>query len=609
MNHKTEPVRRNIVFVFLTIVMMTLVLSCNVFAEEYRGSDYLYLYEINQDNTATITYIDLNGDNVHDLIIPDTLNGHTVTAIGDGAFNRAANRSFLGLNGELRIPDTVTSIGDSAFKDCFFFTKLTLGSGLRTIGNYAFSSSSGYDNGYDYRDRPFPNMRFSGSLVIPAGVKDIGDYGFAGCSSFTSLSLPAGLKTIGEGAFSSAGIGNYRPAMGFTGELIIPEGITDIGDYAFAGCTGFTSLSLNDGLKTIGEGAFRKQWIGDGYLDMGFAGNLSIPATVTSIGDYAFNGCSGFTSLSLPEGLKTIGKGVFNGCSGIGGELIFPVSLTKIDEFAFYGCGIRKVTIPNVLLETPGTIFEDCSNLMLIINRSKAKIYPPSITIHYTGPYGEPVTQILCWKNAKNPKIKNLDYIKSGVAIREDFTGIIGVNLDDPDFDPVESEEENGGKDNTEIENHNNEPMDYFVETKGDYRATYYHSIPFWGKTKVTPENFGGITISCNSGTYKANKIKVNKKKRLIQITGLEEADKATVKAVKKATKGANGLPFNMNRYFVSDSDTVTVKKKKDGSIKSVEINIYGKKYKPKKNEWSFDSSLNRIDFKGENLAGSHFIK
>ncbi len=100
-------------------------------------------------------------------------------------------------------------------------------------------------------------------------------------------------------------------------------------------------------------------------------------------------------------------------------------------------------------------------------------------------------------------------------------------------------------------------------------------------------------------------KIKVNKKKHLIQITGLEGADKDTVKAVKKATKGSSGLSFKVNPYYVRDTDNVTTKPKKDGSLKSVKVKINGKDYKAKKTEYDYDITLKLITFKGENLAGS----
>ncbi len=179
---------------------------------------------------------------------------------------------------------------------------------------------------------------------------------------------------------------------------------------------------------------------------------------------------------------------------------------------------------------------------------------------------------------------------------------------EDPEENP-ETPEENKGEQPSEAEKavteSDNKPMDYRTEEKGEYKISYGHGVPFWGNSKITAEYFGHITVSHNGAEYKATKIKVNKKKRLIQILKLAGADKATIKAVKKATKGAAGLSFTMNPYYVKNSDTVSIKTKKDGSIKSLKVTINGKAYKAKKSEFSQDSSTGKISFLG-NLAGSY---
>ncbi len=171
-----------------------------------------------------------------------------------------------------------------------------------------------------------------------------------------------------------------------------------------------------------------------------------------------------------------------------------------------------------------------------------------------------------------------------------------------PDPDPYMPEEET-------ITAADNKPMAVSSETKGDYNITYAHEIPFAGKGKLTPESFGGLNVSQGNVTYKVTKIKINKKELRIQITGLQDADKATLKKVKKDTKGSNGLPFKCNPYYVRDTDKVTPKFKKNGDLKSVKVFIDGKDYKAKKDEFSYDSSKKQILFKGMNLNGSYSIK
>ena len=152
-----------------------------------------------------------------------------------------------------------------------------------------------------------------------------------------------------------------------------------------------------------------------------------------------------------------------------------------------------------------------------------------------------------------------------------------------------------------------NKPMNVSTEERGDFRISYAHDIPFFGNSKITPDYFGGITVSYNNTEYKASAIKVNKKKHLMQITALEGDDKKLNKAIKKATKGKNGLPFKTNSYFVRNTDDVVIKEKKDGSAKSVKVKINDKYYKAKKDkEWKYDKESKTVTFSGENLDGSY---
>lgn len=188
---------------------------------------------------------------------------------------------------------------------------------------------------------------FTGSLVLPAGLQEIGEYAFGGgyenfdgCEKFTgNLVLPTGLVEIGDGAFFKC--------SGFSGELELPAGLKKIGDYAFERCSGFTgNLELPDSLTEIGRNAF--------YGCSGFTGKLKLPENLTEIRECAFCGCSGFTGeLKLPENLTEIGAGAFDGCSGFSGDLKLPDGLTRIESYTFYNCsGFNgKLTLPANLTE------------------------------------------------------------------------------------------------------------------------------------------------------------------------------------------------------------------------------------------------------------------
>ncbi len=114
-----------------------------------------------------------------------------------------------------------------------------------------------------------------------------------------------------------------------TGNLVIPNSVTEIGDYAFYNCTGFTGdLTIPNSVKTIGESAF--------YYCTGFTGDLTISNSVTTIGNSAFYKCSGFKGkLTISNSVKTIGNSAFSYCSGFTGDLLLPKSLEVVGYRSF----------------------------------------------------------------------------------------------------------------------------------------------------------------------------------------------------------------------------------------------------------------------------------
>ena len=199
----------------------------------------------------------------------------------------------------------------------------------------------------------------------------IGDRAFYGCSGLTSLTLPAGITKIGDDAFASC--------SGLT-SLTLPAGITKIGSWAFCNCSGLTSLTLPAGITSIGSFAFEhcsgltSLTLPDGITSIGdgaFSGcsgltNLTLPAGITEIGYSAFYGCSGLTSLTLPDGITSIGNATFKGCSGLT-SLTLPAGITKIGGGAFYGCsGLTSLTLPDGITEIVSFAFYGCSGLTSI---------------------------------------------------------------------------------------------------------------------------------------------------------------------------------------------------------------------------------------------------
>ncbi|MBP3383677.1 MAG: leucine-rich repeat protein [Tidjanibacter sp.] len=210
------------------------------------------------------------------VTIPDS-----VTEIGVAAFGNCSSLTSV------TIPDSVTSIGESAFGGCSSLTSITIPDSVTSIGSYAFNRCKSLT-----------------SVTIPDGVTQIGEWTFAGCTSLTSVTIPDSVTSIGESAFRDC------PSLK---SVTIGNGVTEIGYHAFYNCTSLTSfqgkLASEDGRCLIKDGVLFS------FVPAGLT-EYTIPDSVTSIGDYAFEGCSGLKSLTIPDSVADIGYRVFEGCTG-----------------------------------------------------------------------------------------------------------------------------------------------------------------------------------------------------------------------------------------------------------------------------------------------------
>ena len=174
---------------------------------------------------------------------------------------------------------------------------------------------------------------------------ELGDFAFYGCSGLTSLTIPSGVTSIGKSAFYDC--------SGLT-SLTIPSSVTSIGESAFYGCSGLASLTIPSSVTSIGDFAFAfcSELI-----------SLTIPSSVTSIGESAFGGCSGLASLTIPSSVTSISTAAFSGCCGLT-SLTIPSSVTSIGTHAFMGCsGLTSLTIPSGITSIGAYTFAECSGL------------------------------------------------------------------------------------------------------------------------------------------------------------------------------------------------------------------------------------------------------
>ncbi|WP_289541515.1 leucine-rich repeat domain-containing protein [uncultured Alistipes sp.] len=205
------------------------------------------------------------------------------------------------------------------------------------------------------------------SVKLPKTLKAIGSYAFSGCSSLTSVKIPDGVMTIRDGAF------NHCSSLT---SITIPDSVTEIGASAFSDCS-----SLN---AFYGKFASldHRCLIVDGCLNSFAPAGLTsyaIPEGVTEIGDAAFWGCSSLTSIIIPNNVTTIGHGAFTDCSSLT-SIMIPDSMTEIGGIAFQYCSnLKSITIGSSVTTIGASAFSDCSSLTSIYCKA---IVPPSVSIH-----------------------------------------------------------------------------------------------------------------------------------------------------------------------------------------------------------------------------------
>ena len=351
--------------------------------------------------------------------------GNGVTDIGEGAFSECSalkkfnvvsgNPAYKSVSGLLltkdgktlvaapagaesvTVPAGVTNIGDNAFSDCHHLKSVTIPKSVTRIGHSAFRigrymgymgrNYTGYYGKCGNRfleelkevhiadvaawcrilfvDNPLTgarNLYLNGSLVtnlvIPNGVTSIGDDAFHACGNLTSVTIPDGVISIGNRAFGSCG---------GIASVTIPDSVTSIGSGAFCGyelmtgttvvddslCSSLTSVTIGHSVTNIGAGAF-----GGCYR----LKSVTIPDSVTSIGDNAFHGCVGLVSVTMGNGVTSIGGGAFSCCHNLASVAI-PNGVTSIGQNAFYHCrNLARVTIPDSVASIGAGAFSSCND-------------------------------------------------------------------------------------------------------------------------------------------------------------------------------------------------------------------------------------------------------
>ena len=388
---------------------------------------YKYAYTVNAENgTATITKflgpVDPANNGPYDIEIPTELDHHPVTGLGEYSFSgtyspdHQTNHNLISFCNQIQsvtIPESVTSIGKSAFEHCSKLDSLTIKGVATSIGAYAFASCTSLTSlslvgsFQTIGDSAFVNCgmtsltidatitsiekyafssRFLTSLSLTGNVQKIGDYAFANCTSLTSLSLTGNVQKIGDHAFDSCSslntvtfpksptsIGSYAfDSCTSLNSIEIPGTVTEIGDCAFYHCSGLTSVKIDEGVQSTGADMFNDcgqlttvtfpeslTTIADGsFASCSNLNHVKIPARVTCIGDSAFSNCTSLSEITLQDGVKTIGANAFFSCQALT-SITLPDSVTDIGRDAFWYCSqLKSITIPeNVTAIKPDTFY------------------------------------------------------------------------------------------------------------------------------------------------------------------------------------------------------------------------------------------------------------
>ena len=200
-----------------------------------------------------------------------------------------------------------------------------------------------------FRWSKFIGCRSLTSLVIPDSVTNIGDYAFSGCRSLTDIVIPDSVTRIGDGTF--------RGCKSLT-DIVIPNSVTSIGDNAFEYCFSLSNLVIPDGVTSIEDNAF------EGCYSLS---SVVIPDSVSCIGFGAFENCSSLTDIVIPDSVTSIGGYAFGCCESLT-DIVIPNSVTSIGDNAFWYCkSLSSVVIPAGVTSIGARAFCECSSLISIV--------------------------------------------------------------------------------------------------------------------------------------------------------------------------------------------------------------------------------------------------
>ena len=358
-------------------------------AGEATAADLLY------SGVGRITIEGLKNKALTDVVIPAYINDAPVVSIGAEAF---ADNDWLH---SVTLPATVTTIGAAAFEGCTALDTVTLSTGLTSVGTNAFGNCTALSavivDGtlgdwakINFTDASANPLKLCGNLTVGGvnvlsdtltvtGAGRIGTYAFAGCTGLTSLIVPDTVTEIGEGAFSGCS-GLQSMTVPFVGAVLDAEERSPewhpfgyiFGTEYYDGCV------RTDAIYYITES------MSSYYVPSSLR---SVTVTGGKITEVSFYDCSMLTSVTLSAGVTAIGDEAFKDCSGLK-EIVLPSGLLTIGNSAFSGCtGLTEIVLPSGLLTIGGGAFNGCTGVSELV-------IPASVTSLGDGLFGDNLVSV-----------------------------------------------------------------------------------------------------------------------------------------------------------------------------------------------------------------------
>ena len=319
-----------------------------------------------RDGYAISSY---NGQDAN-VVIPSSYNGLPITEIKSYAFK---NNAFIK---GLYVPNSVTSIGSYAFSGCTELTVAVIGDGVKSMGSGVFWGCNslkeitipfvGAEAGKTSSDTYQYPFGYIFGTDYYAGGTGVRQYYYGSRTSSTTSDTYYIPSSLCEVTVTGGNIlyGAFYNCSGLT-SVTIGDGVTSIGSYAFYYCTGLTSITIGNSVTSIGD---------DAFLDCTGLTSVTIPDSVTSIGYRAFYNCSGLTSVTIGDSVTSIGQYAFYDCSGLKCVTIGNKVLT-IGRYAFAECSnLGSVAVGNKVTDIGENAFSNCSSLKSIILPMSTKV-------------------------------------------------------------------------------------------------------------------------------------------------------------------------------------------------------------------------------------------